>query len=64
MCPYKINSTGNRELNARAKVIRLHEENVEGNPYGLALYIQRVLKYDTKSIVHKREKMINWTSSK
>lgn len=37
MCQYKINSKCNVELNARAKVIKLHEENRGKNP-DLALH--------------------------
>lgn len=37
MCQYKINSKCNVELNARAKVIKLHEENRGKNPNDLAL---------------------------
>ena len=49
---HKNNSKCITELNIRARVAKPQEENIGDSLYDLEL--DRFLKYDTKSMIHKR----------
>ena len=56
MSPYmKINSTGIKDPNIRAKMIKLLEENIGANLYDLGLSGQWFLRYDTQSTSDQRK---------
>ena len=63
--PYtKNNSKWILDLNVKPKAIKLLEENIGKDLYGLPWFHQRFLIYDTKSTTHKRIKLIDWATSK